>query len=89
MLRYFFVGQLDAFGTAGVRQFSQLLNRVAVIKQVPAALEWRELAQIRPIGNINMAWVLETVKDAVDSRRFDRQLAVISDAYLTWWRSRQ
>ncbi len=85
LLRHFFASQLDVFGAAGVRQFSQLLNRLAVIAGAPATLQWRQLAQVTAIDNVNMARVLETVKDVVDSGRFDRQLGVISDFYLTWW----
>ncbi len=82
LLRYFFTNQLDALNTAGVRQFSQLLSRVAIIQGAPPTLAWRPVAEISTIGGVNVAQVQQTVKDVVENDNYERQLGVISTSYL-------
>jgi len=87
LLRFHFSNQLDAFAAAGVRQFSQILNRFAeTITRAPdlyphAAVHWRLLQPAEVIANVNMDSVFATVNDVVQSGRYDRQLAVVSDRF--------
>jgi len=82
ILRYFFTNQLDALSVAGVRQFSSLFNRVAIIEANPPTLTWRTPAEINTIGNVNVAQVLQTVRDVVENDNYERQLGVASNNYL-------
>jgi hypothetical protein len=89
LLRFHFSNQqqIDAFAAAGVRQFSQLLNRFAQTITSVAALYahadivWRLLQPAELIDNINMDRVFATIKDVVQSGRYDRQLAVVSERF--------
>jgi hypothetical protein len=79
--------QLDAFAAAGIRQFSQILNRfaktitAAVAPYPHAEVGWRLLEPGELIDNINMDRVFATVSEVVLSGRYDRQLAVVSENF--------
>jgi hypothetical protein len=87
LLRFNFPNQLDAFTAAGVRKFSQLLNRFAgtiapAVDPFPhAAIQWRNLQPAELIPNVNMDSVFATVRDVAQSGRYDRQLAIISEGF--------
>jgi hypothetical protein len=88
-LRFLFPNQqqLDAFAAAGVRQFSQILNRFAdtiTRRDVPfphADVQWRQLDPAEVIPNVNMSPVFATVRDVAMCGRYDRQLAVVSERF--------
>ncbi len=87
LLRFNFPAQLEAFAAAGVRRFSQLLNRfaetvTAVAAPYPhAAIQWRILQPPELIPNVNLDVVFTAVSELAVNGRYDRQFAVVSERF--------